>query len=303
MLQSAEPTWRTRASTSARLDARAHARAHASGVGRLEMYLQHERRMEEAELERFRPLLRRRAKREPLQYILGRQAFRELELEVGPGVLIPQTRDRAARGSWCSSWCDGREELVGPRRGDGDRRHFALSLLSEGPFSRFVSARTRRAEALAFAQEEPGRRTGMESLLELRAGSLVELRWRTESVSTSWSPTRRTWRRASRETRWSRRSSTGSPSGALFAGHDGLGRPAGDRARRGPRARGGRACWHWRWVTGTPSAVDRHWVARNGGIRRRAAFTFRSGGEGPVRHRRYAPGTDYGDSWSSSREV
>jgi release factor glutamine methyltransferase len=35
-------------------------------------------------------LARRRAKREPLQYILGRWPFMDLELEVGPGVLVPR---------------------------------------------------------------------------------------------------------------------------------------------------------------------------------------------------------------------
>jgi len=124
---------------SPRLDAE-HILAHVLGVGRLEMYLQHERPLTPGELDAFRPLLKRRAKREPLQYVLGRQAFRSLELEVGPAVLIPRPETESLV-----------EEVLGwARRQAGDDRHLigldvgtgsgaiALSLLAEGPFARFV---------------------------------------------------------------------------------------------------------------------------------------------------------------------
>ncbi|MDF7663567.1 peptide chain release factor N(5)-glutamine methyltransferase [Bifidobacterium sp. ESL0763] len=41
-------------------------------------------------LERFDAMVARRAKREPLQYIVGHAPFRYLDLEVGPGVFIPR---------------------------------------------------------------------------------------------------------------------------------------------------------------------------------------------------------------------
>lgn len=43
-----------------------------------------------AEAEKFRGFLRRRVDREPVQYILGRAYFYDLELEVTPDVLIPR---------------------------------------------------------------------------------------------------------------------------------------------------------------------------------------------------------------------
>src|SRR5690606_33124534 len=64
--------------------------AHALGVRRLDLYLQFERPLTDAEVERFRELVRRRLRREPLQYILGEVQFRELELHVDPRVLIPR---------------------------------------------------------------------------------------------------------------------------------------------------------------------------------------------------------------------
>jgi len=75
--------------TRGRLDAE-HLLADVLGLGRLELYLQFDRPLVAAELDRYRPLLKRRAKREPLQYILGRTAFRELDLEVDERVLIPR---------------------------------------------------------------------------------------------------------------------------------------------------------------------------------------------------------------------
>ena len=72
-----------------RLDAE-HLLADVLGLGRLDLYLQFDRPLVAHELDRYRPLLRRRAKREPLQYILGRVAFRQLDLEVDGRVLIPR---------------------------------------------------------------------------------------------------------------------------------------------------------------------------------------------------------------------
>ena len=64
--------------------------ARALGCRRLDLYLQHERRLEGRELEELRGLLRRRASGEPLQYILGSQPFRRAELLVDSRVLIPR---------------------------------------------------------------------------------------------------------------------------------------------------------------------------------------------------------------------
>jgi len=57
---------------------------------RVHLYLQFDRPMEPIELKNFRQRVQRRAKREPLQYILGHQIFHDVEVEVGPGVFIPR---------------------------------------------------------------------------------------------------------------------------------------------------------------------------------------------------------------------
>jgi release factor glutamine methyltransferase len=51
-----------------------------------------------AQQERFEQLVARRATREPLQYVLGTAAFRNVELQVGPGVFIPRPETELLAG-------------------------------------------------------------------------------------------------------------------------------------------------------------------------------------------------------------
>ncbi len=62
----------------------------ALDVDKLELYMQFDRPLGDGELARLRPLLRRRAAGEPVQYIIGDVTFHSVELVVGPGVLIPR---------------------------------------------------------------------------------------------------------------------------------------------------------------------------------------------------------------------
>jgi len=159
----------TKGVESARLDAE-YLLAHVLGLGRLEMYLQHERLLETGELDRFRPLLKRRAQREPLQYILGRQGFRELDSGVGAGVLIPRPETEGLV-EVVLTWAEGREGLQVLDVGTGSGA-IVLSLLSEGPFATGVGTDA-SAAALDFARRN---REGadLQSRLALRCGRLFE---------------------------------------------------------------------------------------------------------------------------------
>ncbi len=64
--------------------------AHALGCKRLDLFMDHDRPLQELELEAFRALMRRRAAREPVAYITGERGFFGLTLQVAPGVLIPR---------------------------------------------------------------------------------------------------------------------------------------------------------------------------------------------------------------------
>ena len=63
---------------------------HALGLKRMQLYLEFERPLTEPELERIRPLIRRRAPHEPVQYILGETDFFGLRLKVDRRALIPR---------------------------------------------------------------------------------------------------------------------------------------------------------------------------------------------------------------------
>ncbi|MFO7785673.1 MAG: peptide chain release factor N(5)-glutamine methyltransferase [Thermodesulfobacteriota bacterium] len=64
--------------------------AHLLDCRRLDLYLRFDQPLSEEEVAGYRDLVRRRAGREPLQYIRGRQEFWSLDFEVASGVLIPR---------------------------------------------------------------------------------------------------------------------------------------------------------------------------------------------------------------------
>jgi release factor glutamine methyltransferase len=64
--------------------------AHVLGLKRLDLYLDMDRPLTEAQLSELRPLVKRRAGREPLQYILGYSEFCGMKLQVDPRALIPR---------------------------------------------------------------------------------------------------------------------------------------------------------------------------------------------------------------------
>lgn len=57
---------------------------------RIDLYLSFDRPLKEAEVNSYREFIRRRGNHEPLQYIIGKVNFFELELIVNPSVLIPR---------------------------------------------------------------------------------------------------------------------------------------------------------------------------------------------------------------------
>jgi len=62
----------------------------ATGLDRVGLYLQYDKPMNDIELAAYRSLVARRAKREPLQHILGTQEFCGVDYEVSTDVLIPR---------------------------------------------------------------------------------------------------------------------------------------------------------------------------------------------------------------------
>ena len=163
---------RERGIENARLDAELLL-ASVLGLNRLELYLQHDRPLTSEEKEAYREAIRRRLRREPLQYITGVAHFRELELRVDPRVLIPRPETEVLVGE-VLAWAESRVaergggELSAVDVGTGSGA-IALSLAEEGPFGRVVATDI-SADALDVAREN-ARRLGLDGKVEFRQGA------------------------------------------------------------------------------------------------------------------------------------
>jgi release factor glutamine methyltransferase len=73
----------------ARLDAQ-YIMAHGLGMKRMDLYLNFDRPLSEAELILLRPLVARRGKREPLQHVIGSTSFRGHKILCDKRALIPR---------------------------------------------------------------------------------------------------------------------------------------------------------------------------------------------------------------------
>jgi release factor glutamine methyltransferase len=64
--------------------------SHALAANRIDLYLHYDQPLNVDELDRFKALIKRRIKREPVAYILGHKEFWSMELAVTRHVLIPR---------------------------------------------------------------------------------------------------------------------------------------------------------------------------------------------------------------------
>jgi release factor glutamine methyltransferase len=138
------------------------------GLKRLDLYLQHDRPLKAEELAAFKDRLRRRAKREPLQYIDGRAAFRDLWLAVDPRVLIPRPETEVLVQAVLDR-TRGRDALSALDVGTGSGA-IALALATEGPFARVVATDVSPG-ALEVAEANRAS-AAPDAPVELREGSL-----------------------------------------------------------------------------------------------------------------------------------
>jgi release factor glutamine methyltransferase len=121
----------------------------------------------DAEIERLAlELTGRRAKGEPLQYVIGTAAFRHLELSVGPGVLVPRPETEVlVERALDRLPPDGAIVDVGTGSGA-----IALAIRYERPDAR-VWATDDSAEALRYARDNRAR---LDLDVEILRGSLFE---------------------------------------------------------------------------------------------------------------------------------
>lgn len=119
----------------------------------------------------FEAYLQRRCAGEPVAYITGRRAFWNIELEVGPGVLIPRPDSETLIAAAVEHW-QGRE---GPRRildlGTGPGT-LLLAALDQWPAAHGLGI-DRSEDALGYARRN-AERLGLEARAEFRIGDWAE---------------------------------------------------------------------------------------------------------------------------------
>ena len=147
---------REKGSSSPRLDADLLL-AHALGLERLALYTDSERPLTPPELERARALVGRRARREPMAYVLGERSFRRLRLGVGPEVLVPRPETEILV-EWALAVAPEGGAVLDWGTGSGA---VALALSDEGTGLR-VTALDRSTDALERARANGERCAGTE---------------------------------------------------------------------------------------------------------------------------------------------
>ena len=153
---------------SAKLDAE-YLLAHVLAIPRLELYLDHDRALEPAEVDRLRDLVRRRGRREPLAYVLGSWGFYGLELHCDARALVPRPETEVLVER-CLALVAGTEapSIVDVGTGTGA---IALALASKLPDAT-VTAIDVSPAALALAAEN-AEANGLADRIELLEGDLL----------------------------------------------------------------------------------------------------------------------------------
>ena len=144
--------------------------SHVLGMDRLQLYLHFDRPLSESELGDYRPLLRRRGAREPLQYLLESAPFRNLDLRVDPRVAIPRPETEYMIDVLASVAGADRvfDSALDVGTGSGA---IAIALAHEGR-ARSVTATELSADALEVARQNAAASGHPE--IDFRHGSLLE---------------------------------------------------------------------------------------------------------------------------------
>lgn len=143
--------------------------AHALGCQRKDLLIYPERTLTPEEMERFRDIVARRARREPLQYIMGEVEFRGRIFKVNTDVLIPRPETELLVEEAINCMNEGDITVLDLCTGSGC---IAISIAKELPYSRVYAVDISEG-AIAVAREN-AERHGVEERVIFLTGDLFE---------------------------------------------------------------------------------------------------------------------------------
>jgi release factor glutamine methyltransferase len=146
-----------------------HLLAHVLGGTRMQLYLEFARALTEKELGPFRELVRRRAKGEPLQHLLGTVEFCGRVFSVDCRAMVPRPETEQLVELLQSKIQNPKSKIVDVGTGSGV---IALSLAAKFPEAE-ISAVDVSEEALALARENAAR-FGLEKRINFGKGDLLQ---------------------------------------------------------------------------------------------------------------------------------
>lgn len=168
VLRSTTAYFQKRAIESPRLNAE-HLIAHSLGKKRIELYLEFERPLSEAELSPLRELVRRRGQGEPLQHLLGTVEFANHTFISDKRALIPRPETEQLVEYLCDlSWPE-QPRILDVGTGSGV---IALSLATRFPKAE-LQAVDFSQDALSLAREN-AERLGLSSRIQFLQGHLLD---------------------------------------------------------------------------------------------------------------------------------
>jgi release factor glutamine methyltransferase len=140
--------------------------AHALGVsvGELQLY-----RLDDAAPDVFEGLVRRRLAREPVAYVIGRAGFWTIDLEVGPGVLIPRADSETLIEAAVAHFAEPPATVLDLGTGPGS---LLLAALDQWPGAQGLGVDASDV-ALGFARAN-AERLGLTARAEFRAGDWAQ---------------------------------------------------------------------------------------------------------------------------------
>jgi release factor glutamine methyltransferase len=118
--------------------------AHVLDVPRSRLVGEGQRTLDAPAVERYAAVLRRRLTREPLQHILGTQAFRNLHVRVGPQTMVPRPETEALVDWALGLLPDGPALVVDVGTGSGC---IACAIAAERPGARVIALEISAAAA------------------------------------------------------------------------------------------------------------------------------------------------------------